>query len=513
MKQLIHNGVLIPKYIPRGFHIRFKGRKVTLTPEQEEMAVAFVKKLGTEYVKDRVFVKNFFLDFRKALNIEEQAIPQDFDFSEIQMYLEEEKAAKLRFSKEERKRLAEERKAVREANKQKYGYALVDGERVEIANYVAEPGCIFMGRGRHPLRGRWKPGPTEADIILNLSPDAPRQTGNWKEIVWEPNCMWIAKWDDKLRGKEKYVWLSDSAGVKQRRDIEKFELAKVLENKIETVRTYIMSNLQSEDLAKRKIATVCYLIDTLKMRVGDEKDKDETDTVGATTLRPKHVTIKSDRVVIFNFLGKDSVRWQKTITPPKPVVDNLREFIAEAKSSIFNGVRSEKVTEFLSKVVPGLTAKVFRTYHASKVVREYLQKDTTRESDPLYLKKYAATMANLQAAIVCNHRRKLPKKWRESLVKRRKRLKKLKALKTKRSKEAVKALEVRIKLMCQTRDYNLGTSLKSYIDPRIYVQWGQKVGFDPMLYYPKSLQRKFSWAFSHPENKTDNKDSRKVTSS
>jgi DNA topoisomerase-1 len=501
MKQLVHNGVLIPKYIAKGFHIYFKGQEIALTPKQEEMAVAFVKKLGTDYVQDRVFVKNFFLDFRKALGIEEQATPEDFDFSEIQKYLEEEKAAKLKLSKEERKRLAEERRGIREANKQKYGYALVDGERVEIANYMAEPSCIFVGRGKHPLRGRWKPGPTEADIILNLSPDAPRPAGNWKEIVWEPNCMWIAKWDDKLRGKEKYVWLSDSASVKQERDIEKFELAKVLENKIEAVRTYIMSNLQSEDAAKRKLATVCYLIDTLKMRVGDEKDKDEADTVGATTLRPKHVTIKPDGTVAFNFLGKDSVRWQKTIAPPKPVIDNIREFVADAKSSIFNGVRSEKVTEFLSKVVPGLTAKVFRTYHASKAVREYLQRDMTRESDPLYMKRYVATMANLQAAIVCNHKRKLPKKWRESLAKKKERLKKLKTLKTKRSKEAVKALKVKIKLMQQTRDYNLGTSLKSYIDPRIYIQWGKKVGFDPALYYPKSLQRKFSWAFSHPEIK------------
>ena len=463
------------------------------------MAIAYAKKLSTDYVKDRVFVKNFFLDFRKALGIQESAAPEDFGFSEIQKYLEEEKAAKLKLSKEERKRLAEARKTTREANRQKYGYALVDGEKVEIANYIAEPACIFMGRGRHPLRGRWKRGATEADIILNLSPDAPRPAGNWKEIVWEPNYMWTAKWDDKLRGKEKYVWLSDSSSVKQRRDLEKFELAKTLENQIEAVRTHIMFNLQSEDPTRRKIATVCYLIDTLMMRVGDEKDKDETDTVGATTLRPKHVTIKPDGTVAFNFLGKDSVRWQKTITPPKPVVDNLRAFITSTKSSIFNGVRSEKVTEFLAQIVPGLTAKVFRTYHASKAVREYLQKDTTREIDPLYMKKYAATIANLQAAIVCNHKRKLPKNWRETLAKKRERLKKLKALKTKRSREAAEALKVKINLMKQTRDYNLGTSLKSYVDPRIYNEWGKKVGFDPTLYYPKSLQRKFSWAFSRPE--------------
>jgi len=70
MKQLSHNGVMVPKYEPKGFHILFRGKKIALTPRQEEMAVAWVKKLGTEYVEDPVFVKNFFSDFCKALGIE-----------------------------------------------------------------------------------------------------------------------------------------------------------------------------------------------------------------------------------------------------------------------------------------------------------------------------------------------------------------------------------------------------------------------------------------------------------
>jgi hypothetical protein len=53
--------------------------------------------------------------------------------------------------------------------------------------------------------------------------------------------------------------------------------------------------------------------------------------------------------------------------------------------------------------------------------------------------------------------------------------------------------------MKATKDYNLRTSLKSYIDPRIYRDWGKSIDFDWKLYYPKALQRKFSWVENQDE--------------
>src|SRR4030067_1817186 len=126
MKQLSHNGILIPKYEPKGFHIFFKKRRIDLSPEQEEMAVAWVRKLGTEYAEDKTFIKNFFGDFCKALGVENSS-PGDFDFSEIMKFVEKEREAKLNTPKEERKKLASERKVIRDANKGKYGYAIDDG--------------------------------------------------------------------------------------------------------------------------------------------------------------------------------------------------------------------------------------------------------------------------------------------------------------------------------------------------------------------------------------------------
>lgn len=495
IKQLIHNGVLIPVYKPVGFKIKFRGKEIALSPEQEEMAVAWVKKLSTDYIKDKVFVKNFFKDFGKALGVKGKVGPEDFDFSEIIAWLEREKAKKEAMSKEEKKALAQERKRIREENKKKYGFAIVNGMPMEISNYMVEPACIFMGRGEHPLRGRWKPGVKAEDITLNLSPDArvpdPPNGGSWKSVVFDPTSLWIASWRDKLRGKMKYVWLSDTAYIKQVRDIEKFNKAWELEKIIDKVREHIQRGLESHDQLERKIATVCYLIDELKLRVGDEKDEDEADTVGATTLRPEHLKFNPDGTITFDFLGKDSVRWVSTINPPEVVYRNLKEFIAEGNETIFNGVRSQKVNAYLAEVMPGLTAKVFRTYHASTATKRALQSADVDKEDPVYVKKYYATMANLEAAKVCNHKRKLPKNWEESL---RKKVERLKALKEKKAKkEKIEELKLKINAMKATRDYNLNTSLKNYIDPRVYADWGRRIDFDWKLYYPKSLQRRFAW--------------------
>ena len=494
MKKLIHNGVLIPKKPEwKKLYIIVEGKRLDLTPEQEEMAVAWVKKLGTDYVEDPVFVENFFQDFRKTLGIEKGIPPEDFDFAPVIKQVEKEKAYKQSLTKEEKKKLAAERKENRERNKEKYGFAIVDGIRVEIGNYTAEPSSIFMGRGKHPLRGHWKQGPSKSDIILNLPPDAPMPPGNWKDIIWQSDSMWIARWDDRLRGKEKYIWLADSSPLKQRKDIEKFDKAIELSKRIEDVRKHIVANLDAEDAVRRKTATACYLIDVLKLRVGDEKDKDEADTVGATTLRPEHVTYGKNNAVTFDFLGKDAVIWKKTVRLPQEVIGNIKAFVESAQSSIFEGVGSKNVSLFLDEIVPGVSSKVFRTYHASKVVADFLYSSDVSKPDPDYEKKHVATMANLEAAIVCNHKRKPPKNWKENLAKKVERLKTLRAKSTSSSQKRAKTLQYKIKAYRETRDYNLGTSLKSYIDPRIYYKWGRKVDFDWKLYYSKALQKKFSW--------------------
>ncbi len=328
-KTLSHLGVSFPepyKTDPRTNTLLIKGERIQMTPEQEEMAVSWAKKIGTPYVEDPVFQANFLSDFLRLF-------PEKYRDSKISDIVFPILPEKVELSKEEKKALAAERKKRRLELKEKFGYAMVDGVKTEIANWVVEPPGLFMGRGQHPMRGHWKPRVTESDITLNMDEKAPVPPGKWK-VIHAPNNMWIACWTDKLSDKVKYVWLHDSSSIRQARDKSKYDKARDLEKRIDKVRAYITKSLSSKDPRVRKIATVCFLIDRVAMRVGDEKDEDEADTVGASTLRVEHLKFNDDKSVDFDFFGKDYVRWQKTLEfEQKDVaaIQNLKEFCAGKK--------------------------------------------------------------------------------------------------------------------------------------------------------------------------------------
>jgi DNA topoisomerase-1 len=442
------------------------------------------------------------------LNNGNQPLDCEIDFSEVTSYIEQEKQKKLSISKEEKKQQAEQRKAKRLEFKEKFGYAEVDGQKLEIANWTAEPSCLFAGRGDHPQRGKWKDGPNEEGIILNWpldengKPSLPVPPGHWKGVVWEPDKMYVAKWEDKLTGKIKYVWFSDTAFLKQNREKEKFQKAETLGKQIDKIEQHILRNLNDKDDARRKVATVSWLILVPNMRVGDEKDPDEADTVGAITLRAEHVKIEGD-IIHFDFLGKDCVRWIKQVQAPPEVIRNIQHYMETSKEYLFEGVDSKKVSRFLSERMPKLTAKVFRTWRCTKTLKEELDKSGVAKDDPDYKKTYAAKIANYKVAEVANHKRKIPPTFDQRLAKKENNLKKLQeqleeknaaGKKPESLQTRIEKAKLDIELTKLTREYNLGTSLKSYIDPTAYVKWAKKVKFDIEKFYPKTLRNKFSWA-------------------
>jgi DNA topoisomerase-1 len=534
MKSLKHNGIYVPPFPYEGkeFKIIIEGNSIKLGEKSTLMAVAWVRRILSTTIPppDQVYTKNFMKEFLEQLkkentqagyldNFTQKYLESldnppatqnngggqlyDIDFSQIKSFILDEKAKKEALTKEEKKAQAEERKVKRLEMKEKFGYAQVDGQRLEVANWTSEPSCLFAGRGDHPQRGRWKEGPSQGDITLNLSPDAPKLE-EWRgKITWEPNKMYVAKWEDKLTGKIKYVWFSDTAFLKQNREKEKFQKAENLGKQIGQVENHINKNLKAKELERRKVATVAWLIFAVNMRVGDEKDPDEADTVGAITLRDEHISIDGDKIT-FDFLGKDSVRWVKTIQAPMQVIKNLQEFKKDkTKQYLFEGIDSKKVSRFLSEKVPKLTAKVFRTWKCTKTLKEELDKSGVTKADPDYRKNYAAKMANLKVAEVANHKRKIPPTFDDRLKKKEENLKTMQAqLKQKKAEgKKTESLEARIEkakldleLTKLTREYNLGTSLKSYIDPQAYVKWAKKVKFDIVKFYPTTLRNKFSWA-------------------
>lgn len=598
-----------PDYEPRGLTTTIQGKLVQLEPLQEEMLMAWAKKVGTPYVDDPVFQDNFLLSLRERwAELFANVKIDDIDWREMVAIAQAEKLANL--PEEKRKELSAKRKIEREELKAKYGYATVDDKTVEIGAYLIEPPGIFMGRGAHPLRGRWKPRVYSHEVTLNLDEEAPEPEpphGSWaKPTAHEHDSLWVARWLETLTGKIKYVWLAETSHLRQEREQAKYDKAVRLNEHLRDVRTAIRKGMRDRDEKKKQVATVAYLIDRLSMRVGDEKDEDEADTVGASTLRVEHVNVGADKID-FDFLGKDSVRWEKTLKledeNDRALAENLKHFEEGKKPTeqLFPDITSARVNDFLKSVMPGLSAKVFRTYHATTTVESYLQQNGKLKKDATDAQKeFAAKMANLQAAIKCNHKRTPPKTWAESLEKRAEGVEKLRKAKpdltkldeqtktrqaaldklvvdqkafeekapgavkkkqdalaalqakgaptdekklkeynkklraaekaardaekllkqkTKRYKERVtaahKALiaaqdarkraatnyrerleraELQLDLVRQTKDYALNTSLKNYIDPRVYKDWGKKVGYDWTKLYTGSLQKKFTWA-------------------
>ena len=538
---LEHRGVAFPpNYQIRGLKISIAGERHPLSHEQEELVYSWSKKKDTHYIKDPVFQANFLSDFKKLLPERFQNISRltEIDFSEAFALIDQEKMMKEAEMERIRNLPKDEKKKIRLAKKSEidrlkglYGKAIVDGVEVDVANWLVEPPGLFMGRGQHPLRGRWKPRVTPSDVILNLGEEAPVPEGNWKGVIHDHSSTWLATWIEKLTGRRKYVWLHDSSSLRQNSDREKYDKANRLERHISRVQREIINRmLKSRDVNQRKTSTVCYLIFKLAMRVGDEKDPEEADTVGASTLRVEHITFKEDKdggkQIEFNFLGKDSVPWQKIVKVTSEdtigLYNNLKKLIQgkERTSQIFEGITSSKVNAFLrsidSKNLPGLTAKVFRTFITTNVVRETLAKPPFNRIDKMSSeaeKIYAVKIANLNAAITCNHKKgidpknpasvKAIQKFNDSVAKKEETIGKLRSeldsdrskteSQVKRIKDRLERIELQLKLQKETRDYNLGTSLRNYIDPRVIAAWLLYVDLDWKKVYTATLQRKFRW--------------------
>ena len=545
-KTLQHNGILFPPdFESKGIKIRIKDQDVALDLLQEEMIYQWAKKKDTPYAQDEVFQKNFVADFAKTFNGKYKNLTlSDIDLSNPFKLVDKEKDAKELLTKEEKKSLAAERKKLREEMKAKYGMAIMDGKQVEVANYMAEPPGIFIGRGEHPMRGKWKPKVSSKDVTLNLGRDAKVPLGDWGKIVHDRDSMWMASWTDVLTQKRKYVWLADTAGIKQDRDKAKYDKAKKLASEIDKVKDKIVNDMQNKDAKLRRISTACYLIYRTAMRVGDEKDPEEADTVGATTLRKEHVKLNGDSIE-FDFLGKDSVRWQETVPAighDKQFHDNLKELVSKKKDSdeIFDEITSRHVNLYYSGVVKGLTAKVFRTYLASSVVTKYLRENGDVKKSTPAEKLYHAKLANLEAATMCNHKRTIPKTFEQTLQKKvdtlktaekatpwkakeeslkkaesatpktdaqkEKQSERIKKAKTQirkskqKHKERIEKLRLQVDLTKKTKDYNLGTSLRNYIDPRVFKSWTDEMNAEWEKLYTAALQKKFLWVKSENES-------------
>ena len=390
---MIHDGpIFYESYKKQNIPFIYDGKVVSICDRAEEYFLNYCKISS----KDQTFRNNFFSSVKKYLPKEIKFLDQcnlkHFDKFEIKHRLPSHYNL----------------------------YSRYHGKSVKIINPIIEPPSIFIGRGDHPKRGHIKELITKDMITLNLSKNTKIPHGNWKEIVHEES-NWIARYLDPLHKKYKYIYVEACKPCK-------FIFAHKIKKKLPSIRKHNMSMLYTK---YQQHSVCCYLIDKLCIRIGNEKDEDTSETFGLCTMLTSHLACLKSNVVKFNFIGKDSIKHEYACRI-EPEIYKLLSLYKKRKDNLFT-ISASALNNYLNKLHPHLTGKVFRTLHASRIMYKTLEKTNDLNA------------SNLKVAKHLGH--------------------------------------------C-----SLETSRANYIDPRIIFAWCDTKGVLPSTFYSPTLLRKFKWA-------------------
>ncbi|XP_051735185.1 DNA topoisomerase I, mitochondrial isoform X3 [Ctenopharyngodon idella] len=535
---LEHKGPYFPpeyEPLPDNVPFYYDGQPVKLSPATEEIATFYAKMLDHEYTSKEVFQNNFFSDWREEMTEEEKELIETLskcDFSHMQKYFLEKTEERKNMTKEEKQVLKEEANRLIE----EYGYCLLDGHREKIGNFKLEPPGLFRGRGEHPKMGKLKKRIQPEDVTINCSqdsriPEAPAGH-KWKRVQHDNTVTWLASWLENIHGRPKYIMLNPSSKLKGEKDWQKYETARQLKVCVDAIRKQYRRDWTSREMKSRQRGVAIYFIDKLALRAGNEKDDESADTVGCCSLRVEHITLHRrldglEYVVEFDFLGKDSIRYYNKVPVEKQVFKSLKLFIKhkDPEDDLFDRITTINLNKTLTESMPGLTAKVFRTFNASTTLQDQLNKLTTDDMT-VEEKILSYNRANRAVAILCNHQRAAPKTFeksmqllQEKIQKKKEQIedakKELKEAKkahkddaSDKSKKLVEKKEKLVQRLCEQlkklqlqetdREENkviaLGTSKLNYLDPRITVAWCKKHNVPIEKIYNKTQRDKFTWA-------------------
>lgn len=421
----------------------------------------------------------------------------------------------------------------------------------QVGNFRVEPPGLFRGRGEHPKMGRIKKRVYPRDVTINIGkgepiPEHPYPGQTWKEVRHDQTVTWLAFWKDTISEKDyKYVFLAATSSFKADSDLAKYEKARKLKDLIGDIRKNYEADWASPDVKKRQMAVALYFLDKLALRAGHEKDEDEADTVGCCTLKCENVEMVPPNKIKFDFLGKDSIKYENTVETRKEVYNAVEKFKKmdqhgkkkQPGDQLFETFDATALNKELKMIMDGLSVKVFRTYNASitldRLLRE--QDEARRAGCSVDELKADYDTANKEVAILCNHQRSVSNahtsqmgklqavldELNKELLELSEDLKLAEAGKSKKVKkeEGGKEETVTVKLDADSirkkiekkkeqiakkelvarskedlKTVALGTSKINYMDPRITIAWCKRNEVPLEKIFNKSLLAKFSWA-------------------
>jgi len=531
---LRHNGVYFPpSYEPLPKHVKvlYKGKPVTLDSKNtnnqfnmsaEEAMTYFAQMVDRDerlkhdkkrhrYSEDSKFIENFWKDWKKILGPGHKIKDiEHVDFTPVAQYLNKQSEAKKEAKKAMTKEEKADEKSQKEAIKDLYGYAIVDGVKIPMDYTVEIPG-LYQGHGKHPLRGKIKKRLEPSNITINVSlSHVPEcyihgKPCKWGKVVEDHNVTWIAGWKNPITNRMAYKWLKrNESHFVCASDMEKFDKAKKLDKGIDKVRRKYMKDLIGPIMKTRQLATAVYLLDQLAIRPGTDKDETkEAGTLGLTTLRCNNITFDSGNYITIDFTGKSSIKFNKKFKVDSKVYTNLKSYCPrKSKDSLFPDVNANTLNSYLKSLLPELTAKVFRTWKASHILQNQLNQNIPKIDEATYAKKLTYDRVNIEVAKALNHKKmthndariqKLKDKIKEAKQKKRD------ARTVKQKAAAQRTVDTQeAKLEEAVLNISTGTSKLNYLDPRISVAWAKKGEVPIEKIYNKTQLTKFAWSMDVP---------------
>jgi DNA topoisomerase-1 len=199
---------------------------------------------------------------------------------------------------------------------------------------------------------------------------------------------------------------TDAAGRRQylyhpewrrQRDEAKFDRILTMAKALPKARRRILADLESDGFGKDRVqALAVRLIDVGYFRIGSDVYADEHGSYGLTTLERRHVRRKRD-ALMFSFVGKSGIEHEILIEDPDivPVVQQLRRrrnggdrLLAFRNGRGWAALQASDVNAYLRDVFGGeVTAKDFRTWHATVIAATSLADTVARETSRIVRKR------------------------------------------------------------------------------------------------------------------------------
>ena len=540
--------VLPPEYKPMGYSVN----NTKLPDLAEEMLFSAARYFEhEEYWPKLINTGNFWNCLKRELpaNLKNLSFPSDFNsvFKKMKADQESIKENKKQLTKEEKLAI----KAEKDALKADHGFVILNGNNADIGGFMIEAPSLIITRGKDPRFGNWKYRVEEKDITIN-SQTTPK--GFKGKVIFDPSAIWVISYSIKcgvektksFKKLNKRVCFSSTTNVWQETRNEKFnKTTNILKNW-----NNIQAAIEKGCLNGDSEALIIYLIQQTGIRIGNERDGNlQALTYGMQTLLHEHMILTAPNIVTFDFLGKDSVRDNRTIEIDPAIWKQLNKQHGTCKlgERIFSKDDLD-VNGYLKKIHPGATVKNLRTVVCNEVLVNELKKKKTTKNNSESEKIRAIFEANLEIAKTMNHQKNVGKNQKEGEQKIAERVAKAKArvkdLKKKHSekiskldekaakykvsfkgmkilKEKLAEIEnAKVKLTVQmeraktaiektefaldkkklTKDIALGTSLAAYADPQLLYSYLKFIDLPIEKIYTPALRKAFVWAESVDEN-------------